>query len=255
MPNPHKKQVLIAPSGMEVSFRGPSLEEGPLPSVFYFALSKKDTLFVDPYNKPSTVWDALGIRVFAVDLPGHGDGFENREAMHYWAQALSQDPFFLEKFVASCGEIVDYLIEKNYTSSGAIGAAGLSRGGFIATQLAAQNTHVSSVLGFAPLTQLSCLTEYQEHAVIPFPQHHLDTLAHLLIDKNIRYYIGNRDLRVSTDACFQCIRTIADAAFEHGRRSPTAELVLFPSIGHKGHGTPPYIFEEGARWLAEKLTN
>ncbi|MBS4168024.1 alpha/beta hydrolase [Parachlamydia sp. AcF125] len=254
MPHPNEKQTaLIAPSGMNVSFRGPALEEGPLPCIFYFALSKKDTLFVDPYNQPSIVWEGLGMRVFSVDLPGHGEGLDHSQAMREWINSLSADPFFLEKFVKKCSEFVDDLIEKNYTFSQTIGTAGLSRGGFIATLLAIQNPHISTVLGFAPLTQLSCLAEYQELNLPPSPSHHLENMASLLIDKNLRYYIGNRDLRVSTDACFQCIRSITNTAFDHGKRSPSAELVVFPSIGHKGHGTPPHIFVEGAQWLARQI--
>jgi esterase FrsA len=246
-------QVIQTPFDLDVFYRGPSLRAGPLPSIFYFALSGQESLSLPPFNQPVDVWEKAGLRVFSMDLPGHGADLDSVQAMHAWIQGLKEDPYFIEKFITKCGQIIRYFINQNILQPSHIGAAGLSRGGFAATLLAAAEPSISTLLGFAPLTDLSFLQEYQKNAISPLASHRLSALAEALTDKHIAYYIGNRDTRVSTEACFHSVQAFTEAAYNKGMRSPQISLHLFPSIGHKGHGTPPEIFAEGAQWMAQKL--
>ena len=125
--------------------------------------------------------------------------------------------------------------------------AGLSRGGFVAALLAAHDTRIQSILGFAPLTQLPSSNHQSTLTLFPY--------VHLLIQKSLRFYIGNHDERVSTEQCFTFIKTLADHAYEQRIRPPAVELIIYPSIGHKGHGTPLTIFEQGAQWIQSQLLN
>jgi hypothetical protein len=36
-------------------------------------------------------------------------------------------------------------------------------------------------------------------------------------------------------------------------RVAQVELLIYPSIGQMGHGTPPEIFKQGADWIASHL--
>jgi len=63
------------------------------------------------------------------------------------------------------------------------------------------------------------------------------------------YLIGNYDTRVGTEKCFQTIQELTEASIEAGIRTPPVELIIGPSIGHKGHGTPPERFKAGIDWL------
>ena len=112
----------------------------------------------------------------------------------------------------------------------------------MATHLAAIVPEIRTILGFAPLTGFS-----------EFPQHDLTHLIPKLSDRTLRFYIGNRDQRVSTSRCFHFIEQLAEASFQSNVRSPPIELFVTPSIGYQGHGTSKSIFEEGARFLAGQL--
>ena len=71
--------------------------------------------------------------------------------------------------------------------------------------------------------------------------------------RKLRFYIGNCDQRVGTRNCFDFVDKLSSAMFEARNRSPSVELIISPSIGFQGHGTPKHIFHRGAQWLAEQL--
>ncbi len=224
-------------SGHSLEFIGPPLEEGIKPAIFYFALSAHDSLTLDPFNQPATFLEGEECRIFSMTLPGHGEGMDKLNAMNYWAEHLDE----LLPFIENCCEAIGELAPGNAA------VAGLSRGAFIATHVAARQEDVSHVLGYAPLTDLSRQPDFQEKSI---PKElSLFGCADGLINKKLRYYIGNRDLRVGTDACFRLVDQIVDSAYNEGVRSSEVELFISPSIGHKGHGTPPHIFKDGAEWL------
>jgi len=245
-------KTVQTPFDLDVFYKGPDLQKGPLPSLFYFALSGQESLTLSPFNQPVDTWEEAGLRIFSVNLPGHGTRLNPLEAMQAWVRGLKEDSYYIENFISQCSQIIRYLIEQHLLPS-QIGAAGLSRGGFAATLLAAAEPAVSTLLGFAPLTDLSRLSEYQENAISPLPSHQLSALAEALTEKEIAYFIGNHDTRVSTESCFYCIKAFTEAAYAKGNRSPQVALQIFPSVGHKGHGTPPEIFAEGAQWMVRKL--
>jgi dienelactone hydrolase len=237
--------------GQAIYYQGPDLSEGPLPAVLYFALSGTASLYEDPFNQPVQALRQESIRFFSWDLPFHEAQADYKEAMQKWAEEALNNPSFFPSFIQQCQSHLRFLISSGYVDPQRIGAAGLSRGGFIATLLAASDPQISAVLGFAPITHLKILEKYlPESAHLTFKlQDEMDSL----INKKIRFYMGNRDVRVETSLCFEFIRTLADHAYHKGIRSPSAEMIIYPSIGHQGHGTPPFIFQSGAAWIKEQL--
>lgn len=254
MPQMPTKQTILAKDGTSIHYQGPPLEAGRLPALIYFALSGSATLLEPPFNQPVTNLQDEPLRIFSWDLPFHTDPFEPQEAMQKWAAEASQGPSFLLEFIERSKSYLDELIEKNIINPHSIGIAGLSRGGFVAAHLAAHDERIKTVLGFAPLTNLNHLTEQKLSlnifsALSLLSRERLDSLIH----KTIRFYIGNHDTRVGTDSCFECIKALADHAYTKGIRSPSVELIIYPSIGHKGHGTPSHVFNEGAQWMKQQL--
>ncbi len=235
-------------------YLGPPLEKGPLPAVFYLAISAQDSLTLDPFNQPVKKWLDYPLRIFSLTLPGHEPPRPPQEALQLWAQHLEKGEDLIGAFVDQLVQMTHSLIEKGWIDPKKIGLAGLSRGGFLATHAAARSPLFSTILGFAPLTSLRSCKEFSH-------LHHLsyiDTLDlhHLygqLINKKLRFYIGNHDERVETRRCYTFIEGLAETSYAQRIRSPQVELSIFPSIGHQGHGTPPYIFEQGAAWLADQL--
>lgn len=230
---------------------GPALDLGPLPSLFYFAISGSDTLTLDPFNQPIQFLHGSMIRIFSMTLPGHENQLPATGAMSIWADELSQGINRITPFLDSIQLAVDFAIRERFTDPYKMATAGLSRGGFIAAHLAARDPRFRYLLGFAPLTRLGSIKEFallQHHPLVG--SFDLIHLAELLSDRYVRLYIGNHDTRVGTKECF-------DFAMELVRKKKTriaqVEMIMSPSIGQAGHGTPPSIFSQGAAWLAQCL--
>lgn len=236
--------------GLEVSWTGAPLELGALPGFFYFALSAEESLGQDPYNQPVVALAEAPLRCYSLTLPSHGPGFDHREAMYDWAKDVQLGAKELLQFLDAVEEAIRFLIGAGWLLKERIAFGGLSRGGFIATHLAARLGNAAGVVGYAPLTRISFLTELEGIG----RSLDLHALAPQLTRTPIRFYIGNRDVRVSTDECYDFIRKVAEAAYADGVRSPMVELIITHAIGHQGHGTPSTSFYGGAHWISERLT-
>lgn len=232
---------------------GPPLSMGPLPSLFYFSLSGKESLTLAPYNQLVELLQNNLMRIFSLTLPGHEEGYDHQNAMKYWANQIENDDDVIQPFVTQCKQVIDFLIQQNYINRDNIAVAGLSRGSFIAAHVAAQDDRVKTILGFAPLTNLMDLIEFQGSMSLLAHNLALHSLVDRLVGKKLRFYIGNRDKRVNTHSCFTFIEALVEATYTHRHRSYPVELIIYPSVGHKGHGTPPHIFHEGALWLKQQL--
>lgn len=237
----------------EIAFVGPPLEDGPLPTLFYFALTAEESLTLDPFNQMVATLSALPCRIFSVTLPGHIVGQNPADSLAFWTQCLLADDNFLKPFLAKTKALLDDLQGQGLLA-GTVGVAGLSRGAFVATHLAAHDPRVSFILGFAPLTDLQASSSCHELADSKLAEslalHHL---TEKLFDKKLRFYIGNHDTLVKTKRCFEFTHHLAKTAYHYKIRSPAVELIITPSIGHKGHGTPPEIFIQGAQWAQQQL--
>jgi esterase FrsA len=101
------------------------------------------------------------------------------------------------------------------------------------------------------LTRLSLLKEFASLQNIS--SYDVENLSNELASRHVRFYIGNRDTRVGTRACFDCIMRFVEAAHQQKIRTPQVECMITPSIGKDGHGTSFEIFQQGALWMAESL--
>jgi predicted esterase len=250
-------QQVLTPYTPAVYFLGPPFEEGPMPCFMYFSLSGEESLSLSPYNHPILPFLGEKIRVFSITLPAHGPGFDKFKAMDLWSDWAYESKDFLSPFLADCVSIIAWLVHQHIVDSHKLVLAGLSRGAFIATHIAARLKSCKALLGFAPMTTLTTIQEFidkKDHKFITQMQTwDLQHIAPLCLHVNhCRFYIGNRDMRVCTDACFSFIRSLADCAYDK-RSKISVEMRIYPSIGHKGHGTPPQIFEEGGQWLKRFL--
>ena len=219
-------------------FIGPPLEEGPLPALFYFALSAEDSLQQDPFNQPVQFLNGMPLRIFSLTLPAHENKFPPEKAMDVWAKRMKGGESVLPPFIEEVKKSVDGL--KPYISKWAV--AGLSRGAFVACHVAACCPEFTHILGYAPLTRL-------DYA----PELNLEILVPKIYNRNIRFYIGNHDIRVGTDHAFSLINALATEANSHRVRSAPIEMIIGPSIGRHGHGTPPEVFQSGVDWLKKEF--
>lgn len=231
---------------------GPALDHGPLPSLFYFAISGPDSLTLDPFNQPVQFLHGKMIRVFSMTLPGHENNLPATGAMAIWAEEMSHGIDRVSPFLDSIQLAVDFAIREKFVDPHKMATAGLSRGGFIAAHLAARDERFRFLLGYAPLTRLTRIKEYAHLQHNPLAlSFDLTHLAEKLTDRHVRLYIGNNDTRVGTRECFD----FAMSVVEHKKvRSSQVELFITPSIGQMGHGTSPEVFRQGADWITANLT-
>jgi hypothetical protein len=239
---------------IEIAHIGPDFSSGPLPALFYFALSAQDSLGLDPFNQPVSYLSSLPMRIFSMTLPGHENHLPPTQALYLWANEIAQGHNPIAEFVEKIKVAVEMLLHQGLLIPDLIAVAGLSRGAFIATHAAASIDQFRFILGFAPLTDLSFAKEFQELNQDPLVKAlKLEHCIPSLIDRTLRYYIGNHDTRVSTRRCFDFVEKLAQTAFDSMIRSPQIELMISPSIGRDGHGTAKEVFHDGAQWVAEKL--
>jgi pimeloyl-ACP methyl ester carboxylesterase len=251
---PISVDVIEAKGLPKIYHRGPSLNQGLKPAVFYFSLSGEESLNLDPYNQPAVLLANSDIRVFSLTLPGHEGVFPHAQAIKSWCEGLLSEVNIVDEFVSICSQTIEYLIESKLIDPKRIAAAGLSRGAYIATQLAAKDNRIQTVLGFAPLTRLEearGIDDIEDKYLLA--RYSLENLIPELIGKSIRFYIGNYDTLVSTPHCFSFIHELSKKSYLQKRRFPQVELIIYPSIGHRGHGTPPEIFKNGAYWMSNEL--
>jgi len=191
------------------------------------------------------------IRIFSLTLPGHENDLPAKKAMKIWADDLAKGRNTIDKFLDIAKLAVDFAIKEKFAEPQKLAAAGLSRGAFIAAHLAARDDRFRHLALFSPLTRLSKIKEFAHMHENPLA--HSFDLTHLsekLSDRHIQVYIGNEDTRVGTRECFD----FAMSLVKHKKaRTSDVELLIYPSVGQSGHGTPPEIFKQGADWIFSHL--
>ncbi|MBS0629681.1 MAG: hypothetical protein JSS30_05590 [Verrucomicrobia bacterium] len=247
-------EIIQLTNSIEVAHIGPPLSEGRKAAAFYFSISGEDSLGLDPFNQPAVFLSNKGVRVFSMNLPAHGPNFNALEAIELWARDFSEGKDPLTPFIDQVVFALTALIDRGLIYAEKVGLMGLSRGGLIACLVAEKFPDVRGIVSFAPMITLSAAKEFKDLTTdAKVQQFNLENHIQALCEQKIRFYIGNRDIRVGTDRCFRLIELLTEAAFQNGLRSPPIELIISPSIGHMGHGTPKEIFQDGALWLAKQL--
>jgi esterase FrsA len=247
------KTCPISPD-INLYYLGPHLDEGPLPAVFYFSISGKGSLTLDPLNQPALVLNQYPMRIFSIDLPGHLEGVNPKTAMQFWAEAVKKGDDFIASFCDKVALAIDTLKSNKVLCPEQCGIAGLSRGAFLAVHVANRCDAISAILGFAPLSRLDQLDELinTPESVLAKP-FNLEYHSSNIIGRPFKFFIGNHDTLVGTDNAFGLVHSLVDESVKKGVKSPPVSLSIYPSIGHKGHGTPKEIFEEGAQWMAKQV--
>lgn len=239
-------KTFYTPGGLEGAYLGSDFAAGMQPVFFYFSLSAQESLTLSPFNTPTEYFKDAAVRVISYTIPGHEEGRDKHKAMAYWAENLSCIEDFLSEVAAS----IDFLIDQQIIDPHRMAVGGLSRGGFLATHLAAREKRISTVLGFSPITRLSAVDAFQGKETGAFD---LENLIDKLTPKNLRFYIGNHDTQVGTDSCFFFIHALAKTLHAKRARNCHVELFIKQSIGLHGHGTAPQTFEEGSKWVKTHL--
>lgn len=178
----------------------------------------------------------------SIDLPCHGtQQREGESGLASWRTRVEGGEDFVKEFNQRMSGVLDFLVEHGYTDPKQVAACGTSRGGFLALHFAASDAGVGCAAGFAPVTDLAMLSEFQGAEGHPLTkQLSLVNQADKLAGRRVWIGIGDQDQRVSTDAAIHLARQLTIAKSE-------VELHVFPEP--RGHTTPKGAPEMVARWI------
>jgi len=244
------KEFHRTPLGVRFGLLG-NKQSFPAPTVFFFATSIDQSLNTSGLSTDARLLRFLikrGVLCVSLDLPCHGSDARQEEPkeLYGWAARMRKGEDFLPRFVKNLSAVLDYLIKEGYADRRRIGAAGSSRGGFIALHFAAAEPRVKCIATFAPVTHLPALSEFagmQNHELAK--SRSVINLVNSLTGRDVWIAIGNNDRRVDTDYCVAFTRQLVQAATAN-RQTAKVELHVLPV---DDHACCPSYAEEAARWI------
>lgn len=240
-------QMLKTDSGVRFGIYGAKPGK-PAPTFFVLAGGVEDSLMRAEFNKIGHLLADKGYLSVSLDLPCHGkdQAVGEPSGIAGWRTRLEKGQPLVGDFARKASVVLDKLIKDGYTDAGKVGAAGTSRGGFMALHLAAAEPRIGWVVAYAPVTDLLAVTEFQG-SKNDKPMRDLDLKKHAdkLAGRPVWLCIGNDDKRVSTDEAILFTRRLVAAAAGKGKIVPV-ELHVMPTAGHTIHAT---AHEESARWV------
>ena len=219
----------------------------------YLTMSAASSFETPLINAPILHAAKKGLNLLSLTLPSHGFEDDAKQGITRWAIAFDKGTDPLSEFIEQAADYINNLAEEYEYKS--ICVSGLSRGAFIASHLCARiHSTPTILLGFSPATSLCSLQAFKELNIENKVRcYDIKNLQKELASKPLKYYIGNYDRAVNTATCIQTIEAIRTYAIEYMEKHPQCELTLHPSLGHRGHGTAPEIFQSGTEWALNKL--
>lgn len=245
-------QVERTPAGVRFGVFGKAPSQ-PAPTLVVLALDLERMAQQPVYSEIGKRLAQQGWLTATLDPPCHGEDLRDDEPAELagWAARLTRGENFIEPFVARARAVLDELVARGWTDPARVAAAGTSRGGFLALQLAAAEPRVQAVVGFAPVTELGALREFQGLPADATAALDVGRLAPPLARRAVWLTIGNHDERVSTAACIRAAQAVASAAVAEGSATPPRVwLEVQPSAGH---AVPEGAHARAAEWLARQV--
>jgi esterase FrsA len=247
-----KVRELTTPTRIRFALIG---EKGskPAPTLFFFAGAATSTLLSGDFTKCGHLLMKDGVLLVAIDIPAHGDDVRKGEppgGINGWRHRLEKGEDPIRPFTKKVSKVLDYLVKEGYTDPKRVGAVGTSRGGFIASHVAAADPRFQAIVQFAPVTDLLAVREFkglEKHALTTGL--HVTHLTYKLAGRSFWFCIGNNDTRVSTDETIAFTRKLVRAA-EAKKAKLDVYLVVAPTPGHTIHKT---AHDEAATWLRQRL--
>lgn len=249
---PGEIQTLNVPNLPPIGLWGLNVQY-PAPTLLVLSATIQESLGDPYYRQCGNALAERGYLLISLDLPGHGVAQRADEpvGLAAWRARSDQNEDFIAPFTGSARRVLDYLVGAGYADANRIAACGTSRGGFMALQCAAADPRIQAVAAFAPVTDLMALREFNGAANTD----HVATLslpyrAESLAGRSLWLIIGDRDERVSTDACIAFARQVTKLSLENEK---PADVTLIVQPESKGHTTPAGAPEKAAAWIGERL--
>lgn len=243
-------QISATPEGIRFGWVG-AKPIGPAPTVFIFGAAIEEELTAPHVLDALIPLGEAGVLCIALDLPGEGADRRLTEPthLHGWRFRLDHGEDVAADLVRRASAVLNHLVARGYTDPLKVAVFGTSRGAFMAFHFAAAEPRVRHVAGFAPVTDLLVLREFQD--MVDDHQTRALTASRLaarLYDRGIFIIIGSTDYRVSTHLAIQFTERVIEEAAAHGRQ-PRIELHVEPADGHR---SPAGSYPMAARWMLKQ---
>jgi S-formylglutathione hydrolase FrmB len=243
------QRVVVRP-GLSYGVRQPVYPGAP--TLLLLALSLHEALAVKPYCLVGDQLHAQGWNIASLDLSGHGEAARPGEpgGLSTWAARLAAGDDLVAEFQERATAVLDHLVASGAADRWALAAAGTSRAGYMAFQLAAADSRVRAVAAFAPVTDLRALSEFASAQDDPrIIALNLTHQAPALANRATWISIGNADDRVGSFCAIAFTQALI-AASRQKNQTVDHSLLLRPTPGHMSE---PGWHTEAADWLALNL--
>jgi dienelactone hydrolase len=230
----------------------PAQPEKPAPTLIVLASTIQATLGQAYFRQSGNLLAEHGFLCVTIDLPCHGSQKrpEEPDGIEGWRYRCDHQENFITDLNQRLSAVLSHLIEQKLTDPERIAVCGTSRGGYSALQFTASDSRVRCVAAFAPVTDLSKLSEFQGSENNPLVQSlSLENIADRLTDRGVWIIIGDRDARVSTESAVDFARKVTEKSLA-AKLSPRLDLHVVAEP--KGHTTPAGAPEMAAAWILKE---
>ncbi len=241
------------PEGVEYGLWG-DRQTTPAATLFVLATTIEATLGNPYYRQCGNELEDLGYLLVSIDLPCHGSQSVAGEpaGLDGWSHRAGMDVDFVADSNARLSHVLDELIATGVTDADRVAVGGTSRGGFLALHFAAHDPRVKCAAAFAPVTDLTALTEFESLQEQPFvAQLGLLNQVDKLAGRPVWIVIGDRDARVGTQHAIDLARHLSAVAQE---RATVSHVELLVMSEPRGHSTPPGSSKHAADWIRRQLS-
>lgn len=254
-PEPSRGEVIPMQTSDGIEFGiWPGRPLQPAPTLIILATTVQGTLGQSYYRQCGNQLAEHGFLCVSVDLPCHGSQKrpDEPEGIAGWRYRCDHQENFISDLNQRLSAVLTWMIEQKLTDPERIAVCGTSRGGYSALQFAASDSRIRCVAAFAPVTDLSKLSEFQGAENNPLVQAlSIENSAPQLTGRSVWVTIGDRDLRVSTDSAIRFARQVTEQSLA-AKMSPDVDLHVVAEP--KGHTTPAGAPEMAATWILRKLS-
>lgn len=246
---PPALSILTTTNGTRFGITGAITGVHHAPTLFALTSTIDEALTQPVFSHLGHLMHDQGWLIVSLDLPCHGQEWRAGEPgeLWGWSYRIDNGENIAKEFTDRAQDVLDYLIVRGYTDSGHIAVSGTSRGGFMALQFAAVDSRISSVITFAPVTELMRLLEFQGTVHQDWANaENISNLAPALIRQNQWMEIGYLDTRVGTDAA-QAVWNLITLLGVNVTPLPSRYFLL-SSV--PGHYSDTIMHEMAAAWLS-----
>jgi len=250
-----KPKVLLmhTPDGIEFGTWGSTKRELPAPTLIVLATTIQDTLNSAYYRHCGNQLAKRGFLCVSINLPCHGDQRVDGEpeGLSGWSHRAARDFDFVAEFNNRLSKVLDHLVKQGMSDPEKIAACGTSRGGFLALHAAIHDPRVKCVAGFAPVTDLSALSEFKLTSKYQLvKKYNLINRANELAGRKVWIIIGDQDKRVDTDNAVQLAREISK---ESRKKNLPSRVTLHVLPEPRGHTIPAGADRMAADWILQEI--